>query len=119
MSKVSELLGKHAVENAELKAELEQLLAAAEQNNTDMIPKSRFSEVIKQRNEANAKIAELESDLEQKHSKIETLENDYSEAGKWKEELESFKAKQSSEMRSNWLEKSKLLDVKETDKNFN
>jgi len=118
MSKVSELLAKHGVENAEVKAELEQLLATVESDKTNGIPESRFKEVIKERNEARARIVEMESELEQSQSKLEKLETDYSEAGKWKQELDAFKEKQFNESRTLWIEKSKLFKVEETDKMF-
>jgi len=118
MSKVTELLAKHSVESAELEAALEQLLTTAESKSTDGIPKGRFNEVIRERNELKADVEELNAKITGLETKISDSKVKLTEAKAIKDELDSFKNKAFNESKSVWLDKSKLFDVAEDDKKY-
>ena len=81
-----ELLKKHGIEDNIVISEVEGYVNSKLAENSDSIPKSRFDEVIKQRNELRADLSEREAKIENLNKKIETFDN-----SDLKAQLETFK----------------------------
>lgn len=117
MSKVKSLFAQHGVEGAELIAGIEQLLTAAESNNTG-VPISRLNEVIAERNNLRADKAEADATIEGLNSKLETAETELGVSGGYKAKLEAYETKEFGTMKSSWAETQKIFGIPETDKRF-
>lgn len=117
MKTVKQLFADAGVENAELVASVEQLVESAETQNTG-IPKDRFNQVIKERNEARADLAEKEAELTELQNKLETATDKVTELDKVKNDYESLKHEQFKKERDRWIEKAKVFDVEKDDKLF-
>ena len=118
MSKVSKLFADAGVDNAELITGVEQLLTTAESQKSDGIPKGRFNEVIAERNNLKADVAELEAKITGLETKLNDSKEKIKAAKAVQDELDEFKNKAFNENKGNWLEKSKVFYVGEDDKNF-
>lgn len=118
MSRVTDLFTTHGVENAELIAGIEQLLTTAESKNTDGIPKGRFNEVVKERNELRADIEELNAKISGYETKLEASKEKLESAKAVQNELDEFKHAAFKEKRELWVEKAKLFNVAEDDKKY-
>lgn len=60
-----DILKKHSIDNDDLKSELEKFVSdSLSEKSGDTIPKDRFKEVIKQKNEAIEKLSNIEIELE-------------------------------------------------------
>jgi hypothetical protein len=111
--KIKELLAKHGVENAELLSDIESAI-----DSSDMIPKSRFNSVIKERNTLRADVAEKDSVIETLKTEKETLKTQTEELTGFKTKWESQQEARNNEILSNWEEKAKIFAIDETDKRF-
>ena len=60
---IQELFAKHGVESADLITAVEGYISEITKDKDNMIPYDRFKEVIKQKNELQAKIAEFETQI--------------------------------------------------------
>ena len=110
---LKKILAKHGVESAELLADLQ-----AGIDNMDSIPKTRFNEVIKQRNEAKADLAEKESQLSSLEEKVKALRNERKELAEYKTKWETAESERLASIKEEWAEKSKIFEIDETDKRF-
>jgi len=111
--KLKEILAKHSVDSAELLSDLEAFV-----DGMDTIPKSRFNEVIKQRNEAKADLAEKESQVTDLSAKVNTLTEKEKELAAYKTKWEKTETERFENIKTKWENESKIFDIDETDKRF-
>ena len=116
---VKELFAKHSVENAELIAEVEGLLATAESKKTEGIPQSRFSEKCKECNDLKSDKVELEAEISKLQTKLETAKGDISKLKLIETEYNTTLTKQKQENKAEW-EKicDQYLNVDESDTRY-
>jgi len=107
------LFAKHSVESAELLADIQSSL-----DSSDMIPNSRFKQVIKERNELRADMAEKDSNIETLKAEKELLATDINGLTKIKTMWESEETKRTAKIKTDWEDKSKIFDIENTDKRF-
>jgi len=107
------LFAKHSVESAELLADIQSSL-----DSSDMIPNSRFKQVIKERNELRADMAEKDSNIETLKAEKELLATDINGLTKIKTMWEGEETKRTAKIKTDWEDKSKIFDIENTDKRF-
>ena len=88
----------------------------AELSKSDTVPKSRFSEVIKERNDATAKLAETEVEIEGLKTKLTEQQEQISQANTYKEKLEKYEQESFSKVKEAWSNKAKFFEVDEKSK---
>ena len=116
MKKISELLAKHGVESAGLKADMEQLLTTVK---SESIAPSRLGEVVAQRNELRADAEEKNAEITQLNSKLESKDTEIEKLGKIKEEFNTMKTAKETELKEWWNGyKEEHFELKEGDKGY-
>lgn len=97
--------------------ELEQQTAGSEKPDRT-IPYARFKQVISEKNNLQAEIAQKEVELEEWKKKYDTSAATIEELNKHKAELESIKKRQYEKNLSEWKSKENLFNVEEGDPNY-
>lgn len=113
MRKVKELFAKHGVENADLLADVEQVV-----DSSGGIPQSRFKEVIDERNSLRAEKVELEAQIGQLNAKIEGSGTELERLKAIESEHNAYLETQHKQIIQKWTDTAKVFDVAETDPNF-
>ncbi|RKZ98978.1 MAG: hypothetical protein DRQ46_00445 [Gammaproteobacteria bacterium] len=111
------ILAKHGIENEAVIADLQTAI-----DTSNMIPKSRFNEVISQRNDLQATNTELENNLAKATANLGDIKvkltSAKSESANAQEELKVYVDKRNELMLADWNKKSAVFDVKKGDANF-
>ena len=107
------LFAKHSVESAELLADIQASL-----DSSDMIPNSRFKQVIKERNELRADAAEKESNIETLKAEKEKLATEKNSLTEYKTKWEGEETKRTAKIKTDWENKKKIFAIDSTDKRF-
>lgn len=115
---VKELLAKHGVDNAELMTAIEGLLATAESKNTDGIPQSRFNQVVKERNDLRADLAEKQSEIDQLKAKVDGDAKEITRLKSVETKFNDFKTAEETKVLNAWSEKAKVFSVPDSDPTF-
>jgi len=85
----------------------------------DTIPKSRFQEVLTQRNEATAKVVELETEKTANDTKLAEATTKLEASKNLQTELDTFKTAETSKLKAEHESKiAELFTLKEDDKRF-
>ena len=115
---LKELFAKHGVDNAELLAEVEGQLTAAESKQTDGIPYKRFKEKVEEVNNLKADLAEKEIKIEKLESKSKTVAEEVNRLkgieAKHQKVVEATQKKQADL----WESRKKVFEVAESDPTF-
>lgn len=110
MSKVSEVLAKYGIEAKDgLISDLETVVK---------IPDSRFSKVIGERNELQAKAIEWEVERKEFEKKLTTQNEINANLKKYETQVNEWTAKRHTDNVNTWKQRSSIFDVKEGDKLF-
>jgi len=78
----------------------------------------RFKEVIREKNDLQAELAQKEAEVEQWKKKVEDSTAVIINLNKYKDELESIKKRQYEKNMSEWKQKENLFSVEEGDPNY-
>lgn len=118
MATVKELFANAGVDNAELEAEIESLLTTAMSKKIEGIPKSRFKEKVDECNNLKADLAEKESEIDKLNKKIGKSDEELTGLQIIKKNYESMMKTEAEVQLKKWEERWKILDVDESDTNY-
>ncbi len=114
---LTDILAKHAIENNDLLNDLQLVLDEIQTASSEnQIPKSRFDEVISQRNELREEVRELQLELEGYKRKLKGFEDLNVEA--LQEELEGLRVQVQESRRKRWEEYERFFEVPEDDPRY-
>jgi uncharacterized coiled-coil DUF342 family protein len=94
---------------------VENAISTAESQKTEGIPTDRFNEVISERNNLRADLAETKSELDGLRSKINEKDSQIEEIQEYKTKYQEWKDKQNQKQQELWNQRKKMLEVEETD----
>jgi len=110
MSKIVEVLQKHGIEAKEdLLSELESV---------SKIPDSRFSQVVKERNDLRAKVVEWDVEKNTYETKLKEQMETVNGLKKYESKVKEWEEKRYNDNLSQWKQRKTLFEVKEGDKLF-
>jgi uncharacterized phage infection (PIP) family protein YhgE len=84
----------------------------------NMIPKSRFDAIYREKKELDGKLAEMTSEIETLNQQLESNKEIISQADTYKQELESFKKTQYENQIKAWKEKEAFFRVDKNHKDY-
>lgn len=119
MTKLSEILSKHGIDNAELVAELESAITTEQSGKTiDGVPYARFKEKVREYKELLAEKAEIEAKLEEVSNQYQESQKKIEELSQYETEYKNIQKQKFEEQLKKWNEYKSLLDIDESDKRF-